>query len=472
MQLVNLTLDIYNVVIGFIILGAIFTSHIMDNNEPVLKKVRQWYNRIAVINMLMAAVDIFTILCAGPSHPANFIIHPIAMFIYYSLAFLLLPASGICILYLLDRYKPLEKGKKGIMAVVIASTVVYFILLAITPFKGLLYVIDENNNYSHGQYFNLAFIIQGIMYLSLLIYMLVNRKDIGKLKVMIVVSFILVPQIAQVLQLAFNGIALVNTGYSLIFIIMFIFSNNVAEHELKNAESRIDEIVSEVNNKSSEIERSKLKIIKMQDHTIESLSNLVENRDEDTGEHVLRTREYVELIAVQMMKDGYYPEILTPRYIRLLKRAAPMHDIGKIVVPDAILKKADRFTPEEYALMKRHASEGGRIVHQILDGYETPEYIQITADIATHHHEKWDGTGYPDNLAGKQIPFSARIMAIADVFDALVSPRVYKSPMSYEEAFSLIEEGIGTQFDPIVAQEFLKIREKATAINERYKLVK
>ena len=149
-----------------------------------------------------------------------------------------------------------------------------------------------------------------------------------------------------------------------------------------------------------------------------------------------------------------------------------MHDIGKIVVPDAILKKPGALTEAEFAQMKRHAAEGGRIVHEIMDGFEDPEYIEITANIAKYHHEKWDGTGYPDNLAGKQIPFSARIMAIADVFDALVSPRVYKSPMNYEEAFRLIEEGIGTQFDPIVAQEFLKIREKAAAINERYKLVK
>ena len=171
------------------------------------------------------------------------------------------------------------------------------------------------------------------------------------------------------------------------------------------------------------------------------------------------------------MKNNHYTDILTPRYVRFLKRAAPMHDIGKIVVPDAILKKPGRLTHNEFALMKRHASEGGRIVHEILDGYEDPEYIQITADIATHHHEKWDGSGYPDGLKGDAIPLSARIMAIADVFDALVSPRIYKSPMSYEEAFSLIEENIGIHFDPIIAQEFLNIKEKAAAINESYRRV-
>ena len=126
-------------------------------------------------------------------------------------------------------------------------------------------------------------------------------------------------------------------------------------------------------------------------------------------------------------------------------------------------------TKEEFEQMKRHASEGGRIVHEILDDYEDPEYIQITADIAKHHHEKWNGTGYPDNLKGEEIPLCARIMAIADVFDALVSPRIYKSPMSYEEAFNIIKEGSSIHFDPVIAEEFLNIKEKASAVNESFK---
>ncbi len=147
-----------------------------------------------------------------------------------------------------------------------------------------------------------------------------------------------------------------------------------------------------------------------------------------------------------------------------------MHDIGKIVVPDAILKKPGRLTPQEFEQIKRHASEGGRIVHEILDGYEDPEYIKITANIATHHHEKWDGSGYPDGLKGEEIPLCARIMAIADVFDALVSPRIYKSPMTYEEAYEIIQQGIGIHFDPIIAKEFLNIKEKNAAVNESFKV--
>ena len=469
MQTINLTLDTYNIVIGIIILCAIFTSHIDKNSTPGLKKTRIWYQRIALLNTLVAATDIFTFICEGPAHPSNFIILPVSMFIFYALSYLYIPFSGMCIITLIGEHKDRIKSRNFLLCAIILSSIVYAVLLILTPFTNLLYEIDEHNYYSRGNYFFICLIIQGEMYLALIFYLIRIRKYITLRMILTIVSFVFFPQVTQIIQLAMPGVSLINTGYSLIFIIMFIFSNSFAEVRLKNATSKLDEIENEVHDKSTEIEQNRLKIIKMQDHTIESLSNLVENRDEDTGEHVLRTREYVELIAVQMMKDGYYPDVLTPRYIRLLKRAAPMHDIGKIVVSDAILKKAGRFTPEEFEQMKRHASEGGRIVHQILDGYETSEYIQITADIATHHHEKWDGTGYPDNLVGKNIPLSARIMAIADVFDALVSPRVYKSPMTYEEAFKLIEEGIGTQFDPIIAQEFIKIKEKAAAINERYK---
>ena len=470
MHSISITIDIYNIVIGFIILFAIFGSHINQHGASALMKPRRWYQIITILNILVSVSDILILVFPGPSRPENFIIFPVAMFSIYLLTFIYIPATGLLILSLVEQTTPQKKSEKLMRLIFAASGILFIIFLSITPFTNFLYEIDDNNNLIHRKFYCLTVILQIIMYISLIIYMIAKRKIIKKMKASPLVCFVLLPELAQIFQRAIPGVSLISAGYSLIFIIMFICSNSIAEQELEDTTNKLDEIENEMLDKSTEIEKNKLKIIRMQDHTIESLSNLVENRDEDTGEHVLRTREYVELVAVQMMKDGYYPEILTPRYIRLLKRAAPMHDIGKIVVPDAILKKPGRLTPEEYEQMKRHASEGGRIVHQILDGYETLEYIQITADIATHHHERWDGNGYPQKLSGEAIPFSARIMAISDVFDALVSPRVYKLPMSYDEAFALIEEGMGTQFDPDIAKEFLKIKEKAIAINERYKI--
>jgi response regulator RpfG family c-di-GMP phosphodiesterase len=335
-------------------------------------------------------------------------------------------------------------------------------MLISTPFTGLLYSIDENNIYTRGDYFFLSIIIEIVLYIDLIIYISVNKKELNKKDFTTIILFIIFPQIMQIIQLASYGVSLINTGYTMAFLIMFIESYNDLEENLNQAGNKIYA-------KNAELERSRQRIIEMQNHTIESLSNLVESRDESTGKHVRRTISYVEVLSSQLMQNGYFTDILTPGYILLLKRAAPMHDIGKIVVPDAILKKPGRLTHSEFLQMKRHASEGGRIVHEILDGYEDPEYIQITADIATHHHEKWNGTGYPGKLVGEAIPLSARIMAIADVFDALVSPRVYKSPMSYDEAFQIIEEGIGVHFDPVIAREFLNIKEKAAAINESYK---
>ncbi len=459
MHSVNISLDIYNIFIGIILFISLL------NNRYMQDKLRNCFNIMILVNIIMSTADIFTMIYEGPANAINYSIFPIAMFIFYCMSCLVLTVSAIEIVLLVN----IQKFRKQFYIILWTTVALYIIFLIITPFTDFLYKIDEENYYSRGNYFYMILVTQVLLYINIAIYLIINRKSITRRHSMLISCFIVFPQIAQIVQLSYYGISVINVGYTMAFLLMFIHTSRDMEQNLETAEVTLDQKESELNNKLSEIENSKLQFIKMQNHTIESLSNLVENRDEDTGEHVRRTRAYVELLAIQLMKNNHYHNILTPRYVRFLKRAAPMHDIGKIVVPDAILKKPSRLTSGEFALMKRHAAEGGRIVHEILDGYEDPEYIQITADIATHHHEKWDGTGYPGKLVGEAIPLSARIMAIADVFDALVSPRVYKSPMSYEEAFQIIEEGSGVHFDPIIAKEFLNIKEKAAAINESYK---
>ena len=456
----NITLDIYNILLGIILLFSTIIRHIIN------RKVRIWFNSMIITNTIMSAADIFTWLYEGNSRPENFIILPVAMFIFYFMSFSVIFCSGFYIINTLNN----DKYKKVIKISLIASAVIYYASLLLTPFLGLLYSIDVNNIYSRGKFFFIPVVIDATIYINLIIYLIFNRKSIPQQKVFPILSFMIFPQVLHIIQILHYGISLVNTGYTIAFLIMFIEANRNLEETLDNTEFKLSEKEVELINQVHEAQNSKLEVIKMQNHTIESLSNLVENRDEDTGEHVRRTRAYVELIAVQLMKNNIYPEIINPKYIRYLKRAAPMHDIGKIVVPDAVLKKPGKLTKDEFELMKRHSAEGGRIVHEILDGYEDPEYIQITADIATHHHERWDGTGYPDNLKADAIPVCARIMAIADVFDALVSPRVYKSPMTYEDAYAIIESGSGTHFDPTIAKEFLNIKEKTAAVNESFKV--
>ena len=201
---------------------------------------------------------------------------------------------------------------------------------------------------------------------------------------------------------------------------------------------------------SENIQREMEKRNAMQSHVIDDLAELIESRDVSTGEHVTRTKRYVELIAREMQKHAQYAELLTDETVERIVRAAPLHDIGKIAVSDRILQKPGRLTPEEFELMKEHTVKGGEMVHSILGNLDNETFLQTASEIATSHHERWDGSGYPAGLAGEAIPLPARIMSVADVFDALVSERCYKSAMPPEKAFQIIEEERGRQFDPAI----------------------
>ena len=245
------------------------------------------------------------------------------------------------------------------------------------------------------------------------------------------------------------------------------------ENQLKTAKESLEK---EFAKQSAELEYQAIellhqnkKVMKIQDETIIGLSNLVENRDEDTGQHVKRTSKYVYCIALKAFEKKLYKSILDENFIELIQKAAPMHDIGKIIIPDAILKKPARLTPEEFEKIKLHTVEGYRIVQEVLGKSEEPDYISMASDVALSHHEKWNGEGYPRQLKGEQIPLSARIMAIADVFDALISHRCYKPAMSYEEAFTTIKESSGTHFDPELVNIFLENSDEIIKISERYK---
>lgn len=218
------------------------------------------------------------------------------------------------------------------------------------------------------------------------------------------------------------------------------------------------------NNLVQELKLKNNKMVEIQNNTILSMANLIESRDGGTGAHVKRTAEYSVLIAKRAKEKGLFTEEITDDFINLINKAAPMHDIGKIVVSDAVLKKPGKLTTEEFEEMKLHTTEGNRIVQEVLSNSEDPDYIYMTSRIAMYHHEKWNGTGYPSGLKENEIPLCARILAIADVFDALVSPRCYKTPMDPEKAFSIIKEDAGKHFDPVLAEVFLEFKNEALEI--------
>ena len=202
--------------------------------------------------------------------------------------------------------------------------------------------------------------------------------------------------------------------------------------------------------------------------TVMSFANLVENRDNSTGGHIKRTSRYVGLIAEELQARNYYPEILTKDYITNLLKAAPLHDIGKISVPDDILKKPGKLTDEEYAIMKLHAANGGNIIREIFRNLRDEDYRRMAFEVARYHHEKWNGKGYPEGISGDNIPLCARIMSVADVFDAVSEKRCYREAMPLDKCFEIIENGSGKDFDPLIAKIFVDIRNKVEKVHEEF----
>ncbi|MDY3249579.1 MAG: HD domain-containing protein [Candidatus Choladocola sp.] len=202
------------------------------------------------------------------------------------------------------------------------------------------------------------------------------------------------------------------------------------------------------------------------DEMVMGFATLIENRDSSTGGHVKRTTRYVELLVGELKKRGYYSDILSRDYINNLLKAAPMHDIGKIAVPDAVLQKPGRLSPEEFEIMKQHTSRGGEMIQETFGRMGDEQFLEIVTQIARYHHEKWNGRGYPEGLKRKEIPLCARIMAIADVFDAVSADRCYRAALPLEKCFEIIQDGSGQDFDPILAEIFLDLREEVRKVKE------
>jgi putative two-component system response regulator len=207
----------------------------------------------------------------------------------------------------------------------------------------------------------------------------------------------------------------------------------------------------------------------VQDVTIMAMASLAETRDNETGNHIRRTQNYVRALAAQLRKRPELAARLDDGMVEMLYKSAPLHDIGKVGIPDAILLKPGKLTPEEFEVMKTHTTLGRDAIaaaEKLIDAPST--FLRLAREIAHFHQEKWDGSGYPEGLAGEAIPFSARLMAIADVYDALISRRVYKAPFPHAKAVAIIGEGRGKHFDPAMVDDFLLVQEEFHAIAERF----
>jgi response regulator RpfG family c-di-GMP phosphodiesterase len=191
-----------------------------------------------------------------------------------------------------------------------------------------------------------------------------------------------------------------------------------------------------------------------QQATILALARLAEQRDNETGKHLERVSQYCKLVAEGLRGEGHYRDVITEEWVKDLVRSAPLHDIGKVGVPDAILLKPGKLTPAEWVIMKRHAEIGAQTLRSVMTGSDKHRFLQMSLEITWCHHEKWDGSGYPRGLAGEQIPLSARILALADVYDALTSERPYKEAWTHERSVEWILSGSGSHFDPRIVSAF------------------
>ena len=232
-----------------------------------------------------------------------------------------------------------------------------------------------------------------------------------------------------------------------------------AQDVLRNQNAELERLVAE---------RTR-EIVEVQDATIFALATLAETRDNETGNHIRRTQFYVKALAEALRRDPAYAPSLTDAEIDKLFKSAPLHDIGKVGVPDAVLCKPGKLTEDEWALMRQHPAYGRDAIlaaEAMLTGHHS--FLRYAREIAYGHHEKWDGSGYPAGLAGEAIPLSARLMALADVYDALISRRVYKPPMSHVDAVTIIVKGRGAHFDPAVVDAFLSVEGEFRVIAGRF----
>ena len=419
-------MDFYmSIVIIAELLMLTMTIHVL-NYSGFTRLQKTWYILTFVSIMLCTAAE-FAVHCG--SYDPNF---KTVLAVFTVIQFSVAPILGV-----------LFTGALGLRHQEKIAVVFFILNLAVevasAPF-GLVFYFDDSG-YHRGD----LFIIYEAFYIVSLIYLIICMIAVGKKfrhRDVLTIAMVVVVLVAGILPMTFFKVNVTYVAVAIGASLCYIYYNDLVQQDIQ-----------------AELVSNQEKISSMQKRMVSGLANLIETRDMETGEHILRTSDYVKKIAEDARDDGVYEDVLTDHFISLLHTLAPMHDIGKIIVPDSILRKPGKLTPEEFEQMKKHAAVGGDVVKEVLSGVSDEEYISFASDIATYHHERWDGSGYPKGLRGEEIPLCARIMAIADVYDALISERCYKKAFSHEEALRIISEESGAHFDPKLVKVFVEHKE-------------
>lgn len=310
------------------------------------------------------------------------------------------------------------------------------IVLIIAGISRIEYRQGVYTNYSMGWPVYVCYGSVVIHYGFILLLLLLRHRYLPKEKKVGIFSFIGISGVFLTIQLLFPEILITSLLATILLLGIYMYFENPFIRELTIYNSRM----------------------------VEGFASMIESRDDNTGGHVKRTQAYVNLMLGKMRHDRRYREIITKDYLTNVSNAAPLHDIGKIATPDEILQKPGKLTDEEYAVMKQHAACGGELIHRIFQDMEDSGFQKIAYEVARYHHEKYNGRGYPDGLSGTDIPLHARIMSIADVFDAVSQKRCYRDAMPLDECFAIIEKGSGEDFDPELAKLFLDSREEVETL--------
>lgn len=310
------------------------------------------------------------------------------------------------------------------------------VLSVIFTMKKIYYIEGKTTNYSMGLPVYICFLSLFLYLVIIAIILVIKRRSLAKDKILGISLFIILTLIILMMQILLPEI-LISALFPTITVIGLYM--NFEDPALKRAERNFNNMIC-------------------------NFATLVESKDENTGGHIRRVTAYASLLANEMKNRNMYPEILTPKWILDLEKASPLHDIGKIAIPDSILQKKGPLTKEEYEIMKTHSDVGSKIVAKTFADTDDENYRAIVYDVARHHHEKWNGMGYPDKLTGKDIPVSSRITAIADVFDAVSQKRCYRDALPLDECFRIIENGRSTDFDPDMTDIFLSLRPEVEKI--------
>lgn len=387
---------------------------------------------LGVINIILDGITVYTVNHLDTVNPTlNLILHILFLssidFVIFTLFLYMLIITGIF-------------PEKKIYRLIMYIPFILNILLVILSIGSLEYKIGEVTNYSMGIPAYTCYFMVAI-YITLSIIIFFKRWNyIESHKRMSIFTYLVVSVLVMIIQMIFPETLISSIAVTLYIVSVYMNQENLAFNKLS----------------------------KYHDEMVMGFATLIENRDNSTGGHVKRTSVYVKLIAEELRNRGYYNDILTKDYITNLLKSAPMHDIGKISVPDAILQKPGKLTNEEFEIMKLHSVNGGKIIKETFKNFSNEEYLNMAYKVARYHHEKWNGRGYPDGLKEEEIPLCARIMAVADVFDAVSEKRCYRDAMPLNKCFEIIQQGSNKDFDPLIVEIFLSIRDEVETVHNSF----